>query len=1052
VAADISKLLNLPARVQRVREAADRAGWRLPTWLVPRPLTLGLIGPVDSGKTAFLRAMLDLKERQLSCLLERPGRDTMRRVEYIHGPQMGVLLYQEDHARPIPFDPDGSGIWQTPGLKRVRVTLPAPILKDWGLVLVDLPSADPQDERYARPFDRVADRDVAFLYVIPGRGITGEDLEVLDSLHRRNHPFLVVESIREEELHPARSAFQLVQRPDLSRVFPYPISLVPFRRTQDGRRAQGVKERQTLKYCVALLRMASLEPSWIERLSRDLQALRSGLCTASEIRLEGIQKSAGNDPSLRQGLEAVSDLLQLQADLTEYRALDQALAGLATCSQNSQAIHVHLVAKRLKTATESLHKAYNIRAGARPEEDASGEGTASEGFCDRFLEARRALTNSIENIQKDDTLALNKAERKAIDSLRQTVSSDTLELALLGCFSSGKSALTNALLGVAIADDRSTLLPTSAGTETATVNLVEHAAERRLNKVTWLTEVRLTFLEPTAEKGTLRIHREEIQAFRMWLQTREVDPLLCTFECAPLNRLDGQQRSLQKSITPFRNLLDLLDSLTRDKQFLYVEEAVEGRRVSSRSIAWAVEVPQFQNPSPLWPRDTDLDQAFSLVKRHPEVALRIKTLHVGFNHPLLKHLSIIDTPGTDATVAHHRRVAHEIIRDKKCPVIYCYNGTRVGARADEQNLLSLRDWGIGRADDNRFFFAVTRQGCVAAEDHQEVLDRVQYTLAELGVREPSLYFTEVVRERNQDFLKLRADLGGFVEQMRGPRYWNWLDRLEHWLEGLRARHERELAATRESAKERESRKKVLGDQLQAAEELLGELKNSQDWGQDWALQRLNQEFSRRLGTMDGLIDQLTNQEAFEVIKDDLREVFAEINSQGVDFLNSTCRAIHSRLKSLVGVRLSSPGLKITRTLGRGRLDPELDEELFAAASTLEAASQVDWGGLLRRIWNFFVGPSEELIQANRERIRARWRQSQNKGTWTMKQVIDEYVKTLAEDLELLREGIEKELGSLSQGPSRELERELEDRIQSASKWLVRLSALRSEYGTEEAAP
>jgi hypothetical protein len=252
-----------------------------------------------------------------------------------------------------------------------------------------------------------------------------------------------------------------------------------------------------------------------------------------------------------------------------------------------------------------------------------------------------------------------------------------------------------------------------------------------------------------------------------------------------------------------------------------------------------------------------LGQAFDAVKENPAIALRVGCLHVGFDHPLLQHASIIDTPGTDAPIPHHRKVAREIIKDKGCPVLYCFLGTRAGGREDRENLRLLKEWGIGKTDLSRFFFVITMKGQIRAADHAEVRAAVKGSLSEVGIPASQLYFTEVVQEQNDDFHALKNDVSRFVAQSRGPLFASWVTSARRVVGDVHGRYERRLLAMAEDEKSRAARELQLQNDARFVSTITADFERSTEWGVAWAASRVASVVGTKAAEIDALIEGLT---------------------------------------------------------------------------------------------------------------------------------------------------------------------------------------------------
>jgi hypothetical protein len=453
-----------------------------------------------------------------------------------------------------------------------------------------------------------------------------------------------------------------------------------------------------------------------------------------------------------------------------------------------------------------------------------------------------------------------------------------------------------------------------------------------------------------------------------------------------------------------------------------------------------VEIRRFERSASGWPKAPTLRQAFDAVKKDPAVALRVGCLHVGFDHPLLQHASIIDTPGTDAPIPHHRKVAREIIKNKGCPVLYCFLGTRAGGHEDRENLRLLKEWGIGKTDLSRFFFVITMKGQVRAADHAEVRAAVKGSLSDVGIPSSQLYFTEVVQEQNDDFQALKNDVSRFVAQSRGPLFASWVESARRVVDDVHGRYKRRLLAMAEDEKSRAARELHLQNDARVLATITADFERSTQWGVAWANSRVGGVVGTRAAEIDALIEGLTTRESFEGIENALGLAVEDINEAAKRVVRAVCDGMTGKLKSLLAERL--PG----RSLGVRSL--VLDDDFFQSAGVLEAVGRVEWRGFFKKVWQIFSEDWQKDVAVNRERIASLWRAARKTGVAAVDAQVAATVEHLRRELRRISQGIKSELDQCGQREPLERAETLTKRSESAEAWLRRFDALARKFQGE----
>lgn len=1036
MAFDPGAILELPGDLRETLNIGRCLDRHLSVQEMP-PFGVAFVGPMDGGQSALVRALLRSPAADIPALAERPGREVRVPVEYVFGQKTRLLLGLGDNEqapeRWVQVSRDDAKALARRDICWVRVESPSAILGDWHLRFIDYPSIEEADELAQERFGALSQPHIGTLYVVPGRGLTDVDVQALEYLGRGR--VAVIEGIREEELLPTRSVLGLVDLPQITCPFVLPIVVS---RIGNVMRDQGAPEQDLLRLCVALLRSDAMVQGQLARYRKRVELARSNLrhdVTARLTKIQGVRKAV--DPI--EQLWGVVGALALEREAQKFEPFDRSLSKLLISLERSQAASTKVLRALIRRDVTSLIDQYNVEAGQRSTHGGPSLKRRTGDFGAQYVEAREELIAILENIVEHNDLNLTRAERESLTELIKEVRTDRVEIALLGRFSSGKSSLINALLGVPVDDRAPKLLPTSVRPETATVNRIEYTdGPAVLRQVSWLERVALTFLSETTESGRFRVHIDEIKAFRSWIERREVTYKQCSFSFMepPMSPAMKIRRLGRRTLSPqqaFDGLWNSLGFPDHARPFAYVHTHDQRPTLPGETHPVSVDIAKFDNPATGWPKAPTLRQAFDAVKENPGIALRVGTLNIGFEHPLLQHATIIDTPGTDAPIPHHRKVAREIIKDKGCPVLYCFLGTCPGGLEDRENLRLLKEWGIGKTDLLRFFFVITMKGQLRAEDHTEVMAAVKENLANVGIRSPQLYFTEVVQEQNEDFHALKSAVGRFIGESRGSLFDWWLGRARRIVDDARSRYMGRLKASAANEDIREERERDLKSEKRALKKIHEGFENSDIWGVPWVWRRQGEALRTPLVEIDRLINGLTAKEEFEGLEGTLSERLDELNTLTRTLIVSLSEGLSGKLKSLLSENCSGRKLDArTRVSG---------DVCFQSAGVLEATGRATWRGFFKKIWNILYEDWDSDIAVNRERIAASWSATRKAGITAVESNLASTLKHLESELCRIEQGIDSELDQCRESESPERVKLLNKRVESASAWLRRLDAL-----------
>ncbi|GAA0251248.1 dynamin family protein [Cryptosporangium japonicum] len=997
---DAGAIAVLPAAVRAAYDAADRTGHRIRLGAVP-DFTLVVWGPVDAGKTALVSALLADGVGTLPGLAERPGRATPVPVEYVYGvnPELwlGVGGTSAEPTEWVRAPLDTPDLERFGELRRVRAIVPARALLDWSMRIVDCPGLDTVHDLTGAAADEAGRPDVGVLYVVPRRGITELDAQALEML--RSLPLLLIENRREAEIAGSASTFDELAVPGLDIGPAIPLAV--------RRLARPGPERTTFLRCVALLRTRTAPDRWTAGLGAAAIRGRESLC--GDFARRRTMALMARHPDWLGSLHLLADLVGIERDGPAVIELDDRLAAITRLASAARPVEtLRTLLDHDVRATLDRYNGEAVRGVRLPREPVD-----HQAFGQAYARLRDDLIALLENVLADTALGATDADRAALETVRDEVRDDRLEVAVLGQSSSGKSSLINALLGVRTG---AALLPAAPRPTTSTVNRVEYAPRDSLT-VEWLPEVELRLLSPGAEPHQLRVHLENIRALGRWLRDRSVAARDCEFR--PL--ASGQSDSDPEAA--FWRLWKMLD-LTGDPQlYAYLAPSPDRPRITDLSVPAEVRVRRFVSVPDQWPGSLDRERAFADLTRDPALALRVDTLRVGVPHPLLEHVTIVDTPGTDAPVPHHRVTAHRAVRDQRHgAVVYCFDGARPASAEDQANLTYLQR----QLDPSRFFFVITRRGVVERDE-----DRVRETVENvLGETPPRTYFTEVVSELNDDFRALSDDLGRYVLDSRRTLLASWLERAHQVVTDVHGRHVRRIDRVADGEETRRARL----DAFRADADELGAVRDAfrqdPEWGEPWLRARVAEALDRGTSRVEHVVHGLTGKRAFAAARDRLG---AEI-----DVLNRTVRELLASDCAVLSFELAA------RLPGRTVTPPELtwDVEPFGVAEVDHVAATVEWrGGWQRLIVLLDPRRRRSDADANRAAVAEAWARSRDAGVRAVTGAVEHVVGHLHAELARLAEGTAAEVAAAEREPGPDDKVAATEGRDRASNWLRRIDAL-----------
>ncbi|WP_205752063.1 dynamin family protein [Cryptosporangium phraense] len=975
---DPAAIALLPAAVRAAYDAADRTGQRIRLGTVPE-FTLVLVGPVDSGKTVLAARILADVAATFPGLAPRPGRGIGVPVEWVYGPVPTLWLAVGDAWEQVPCDFADFG--SRADLRRVRVAAPARVLDSWGLGIVDTPGlVDGSDPS----LDEARREGVGVLYVLPRRGVTELDVQALEAL--RHVPSVLVENRRASEAAGGPAGIGEVAAPGV---------VVPLVTSRLG--APG-PELDLLRRCVAALRAHTLPERWASTLSA--AAARSRETVGAEYARRRTMAVMARHPDWIGSLHVLADLLAVERDGPAVIDLDDRLAQVARLASEVGS------APALRAAVEqdaaALAEAYDAQADVvepPPEVDTGGVP-----FGSHYSRTRDDLVALLDNALADAGLGATGAEREALAGIRGGVLVERPEVVVLGPASAGKSALINALIGAPV-------LPVAAHASTSAVTRLRHASTPSVG-VTWRDDVTLRLLSPGAEPHQVRVHVENVRAIERWLRDRAVAARDAEFR--PLTPtpagIDGP--------AALARLWAMLDFSGSPHRHAYLAPSPDRPRIIDPSVPAEVTVRAFASTPDRWPGPAGRDRALEELARDPSLAVRIGTLELGEPCPLLEHVTIVDTPGTDAPLVHHRADVQRAVRDgRPSVVVYCIDGTKPASREDEANLAFLRN----SRTDARVYVVLTKKGLVGSHADR-IREAVARGLTAPGAARPPIYFTEVVADRNDEFRAFADDLRRAVLSAQQAALAAWIDRAHAVVSEVAERHGRRVERVAEGERGRAARADGLRADVSTLAEVRAALRTAA-WGEPGLRDRVDAVVADAVRPVDEVV--FGERRGTPAARERLAARLEDLNHRAGMVLAEACAAVGRELS----VRIPRGTLRVP--------EPVPDGTPFAVAVPVlaPAESPGGWRALVDpRRWR--SAPDEAWLLVGTE-----WPAARERGRRAVAATVEEFLGRLDAELGRLADELGAEVaaaGDRAVPHEGAIAGEGRDR---ASLWLKRLDAV-----------
>ncbi|MFE1947291.1 dynamin family protein [Streptomyces massasporeus] len=1037
-------VLRMPRHTAAVTGLAAAAGIELPA-APPLSGTVAVVGPRGSGKTTLLRALLGGGPAG-ALALAAAARQWHGPTEYVYGAGPGIEVHgcAADGWRPaFPVGPQREATEAR--FRRMRVHLPCDLLAG-GLRVLDLPGFDGALSDLAEYAEELADPAVGVLYVLPHRGVTELDVQAFEALRGRQP--VVVQAIRDDQLLPRQSLLELVSVPVSD--WPYALPLVVSEVTGHGGATSSGRGRAALMDCLAVLRAQALPPGIGSAVLEWSAQVAPRLSSAISDRMSAIHHDARVDATVRR-VAAWGELARALRDCRTLLPADGVLKELCRDAQQTRFYPVSFLRPLVARSASELVDHCNIRAGRQGAEGDAPLQAPKTDFAHRYLQARASLHGMVCNLAAHAAeLGLTQEERNTLRTLRHKSASECIEIAMLGQFSSGKSSLINAIVEQRFGDRVRKLLPTSVRAETATVNIVTWAEQEQVLGVDWRTKADLCFLARERDEETrFRVRADEIEAFASWLRTGQVAPADCTFWLVKGHpEREAMQAGDKDMVQHFHRTVDVLRELGAHGKlpdYVYPHGAndPDGRTLPERTVVTRVEVRKFaatpwtETSKPLTP-----EQAFERIGGDLGISLRVGKLRIGYPLELLKYVTLIDTPGTDAPKPHHAEITHSILSESKCTVLCCLPADRAAAQEDEKNLRRiLRYMERDSRGLERLFVAVTAVDLKAPEELPEIRQSALKLLKRLGVESPKLYLTDV-KNRNTGFQDLVRDLGRFAEADRRPYLLAWTRQLHNLLTEADRRCVAEVAIAHADEAARRTRLAELDVSLTVLVEIRKDAETSAEWGLPRLRKRVEKATSLNRQEVSRLVNGLEGPDTYRTVEDDLQNAFRALNDSADKAVAAQLALMADEIRS----RIEDAG--ITASIS----DPPTPSTgtLFPVARVAAAARAAHWRTRWQKTKDLFAGRSEgsDTVR-NRNRMVEAWGESDAAGRQAMKERAKEGGQHLTDEIARLINSLLAERSAQARPMSKARLGEIARIRKDLERWQGRLAAFERTLENEE---
>ena len=456
---------------------------------------------------------------------------------------------------------------------------------------------------------------------------------------------------------------------------------------------------------------------------------------------------------------------------------------------------------------------------------------------------------------------------------------------------------------------------------------------------------------------------------------------------------------------------------------------------NQRRLPGKVRVARFRGDRPKLKPGMSLKEAFKLAER-PEVSLQVAMLRIGYPHPLLEFGAIIDTPGTDSHVPHHRTLSRSLVRRRRVPVIYCFLSTQPGGIEDRNNIQILLE--AGAETMQRVFFVITRKGDIPPPERDELRRHVKKRLDSFRMPVQGLHFIELVNFVDQEFEDLSRQLTEFIKEQQGPQLAAWSHRARDVFRQAQGTATSQLSNLDLEEKARARREAECAKRVHDLEAVSAAVSESREWGAPYARRRYDDGTGRPCSTIDEKIGELRHRSLFDGFNEVLDGDVATLNSGASRVIRGALGALHSKLTSEMGeLHVDAPA--------RFTVD---EEQFFDASAAITAAERVDfsawdawWDGLS-------YGPQVEKARGS---IARPWATAKGEGLEKSRKALENGIRHYKNEVNRALSKARRELEATKRMDPEAQER-LRQRLKAArdlgKNWVKRFSDWERKYADQ----
>ena len=358
-------------------------------------------------------------------------------------------------------------------------------------------------------------------------------------------------------------------------------------------------------------------------------------------------------------------LFNAYRDIQEQRIRQRGQAlgqKLSTFLNHHSGASTMLPVSDLSPQIEKLHKSYLEKKDDNINVLDANRNKKDFNLLKRFYESR-AIKAGLVNILRytHQLISFEKSmphrEKDELNTLIDDIKNSVFRVGVFGSFSSGKSTLINHLLG------NTNLLPVDEDRCTAAYTLIQQADDKN-------------------PSGTVRIEWKTVALLLQDLRDC-VQGLDLGLENLPSLTDEGKLVDwVKQNVQQFKKIEEELDK--RDDWDLDLND--DQKRKKQVALALLKGLPQYHHLQEKY-KILDSSKLKSLMQDEPAVTL-VQCLQFYHGHPLLRHVQIIDSPGSGSVNLRDAYLAHNLVK-KSHALLFLTEANAPISKLDESNLLAL---------------------------------------------------------------------------------------------------------------------------------------------------------------------------------------------------------------------------------------------------------------------------------------------------------------------------------------------------------------------------